>query len=37
MGSKIGYPEKILNLTQLDLDFQEVVAIINVVVNVILI
>lgn len=24
MGSKIGYPTKILNLTQLDLDYQEV-------------
>ena len=24
MGSKIGYPNKILNLTQLDLDYQEV-------------
>lgn len=24
MGSKIGYPAKILNLTQLDLDFKEV-------------
>ncbi len=24
MGSKIGYPSKILNLTQLDLDYQEV-------------
>lgn len=24
MGSKIGYPSKILNLTQLDLDYHEV-------------
>jgi hypothetical protein len=24
MGSKIGYPKKILNITQLDLDYEEV-------------
>ena len=24
MGSKIGYPNKILNITQLDFDYQEV-------------